>query len=396
MTRGRVDEGIVEVLRIGWRAKLYEFGQSVLRPQREAVLELTQQQIADKVGIHQTEISRIESGTTPKDYPTAQAIAECYRLDQEATNEYLHLLSGLRGLTIVDKQAFEPDQLMEFLENIDERLEEYQFATDNGLPKQISQWFDDRIIPKLWKKHSEILPYFPAAVWPVQERLARSLFQYGQTITYWKLHLEAFQNLQLVASQLDQLAEESDQLFPTMLAHSTRASACYLIGDYESSERNASLALGIAESTCSDPNFLVENCSLRAISLAKLDLLRPARHVVKNLRAMLDSEGLRPVVRRGGLETIARVESVLGSQKFWDNLEFAKTEIIRPEGGYEDSYSGLLIIRTELEAMRLFKMEEKSYAEELARKASPLYAQHERLKQEIEKEVEHLARKRAA
>jgi transcriptional regulator with XRE-family HTH domain len=66
----------------------------VLRRKRKN-LGLTQEQLAQRVGLDQSRISRIEGGLgTPKDYPTAKAIAESYRLDPDETRVWYRLLYG--------------------------------------------------------------------------------------------------------------------------------------------------------------------------------------------------------------------------------------------------------------------------------------------------------------
>ena len=88
MSRGTTD-AMVERMGIVWRARLMDFGVLHLLPQREK-LGITQQAMAERLGMHQSTVSRIERGCkSPRDYPTADAFAECYRLSKDRKAEWL-------------------------------------------------------------------------------------------------------------------------------------------------------------------------------------------------------------------------------------------------------------------------------------------------------------------
>lgn len=76
-------------------ADLQEFGEAVLRARRKK-LGLTQQQMALRIGVHQSRIARIELGTSvPKDYPTAKKYSEIYKLNEEEVNKFYQLIFGV-------------------------------------------------------------------------------------------------------------------------------------------------------------------------------------------------------------------------------------------------------------------------------------------------------------
>jgi transcriptional regulator with XRE-family HTH domain len=76
-------------------ADLQEFGEAVLRAKRKK-LGLTQQQMARKIGVHQSRIARIELGTgIPKDHPTAKKYSDSYKLTEEEENKFYQLIFGV-------------------------------------------------------------------------------------------------------------------------------------------------------------------------------------------------------------------------------------------------------------------------------------------------------------
>ena len=78
-----------------WWSKFEEFCTFVLIPKRKA-LDLTQEQMAQRIGIHQSSVSKVETALQmPKDYPTAKAYAEHYELGPKDTHDWLELLSGI-------------------------------------------------------------------------------------------------------------------------------------------------------------------------------------------------------------------------------------------------------------------------------------------------------------
>lgn len=91
MPSGRPGEGEVEYARFDWWRALEHFG-ARLRAKREQ-LGLTQVQMADRVGVRQATISRIENGQeAPKHYAIAQAISICYGLNANEQKEWFQLL----------------------------------------------------------------------------------------------------------------------------------------------------------------------------------------------------------------------------------------------------------------------------------------------------------------
>lgn len=93
--------GRIEDAKTAWRVSLQEFGEH-LRNSRESGLDLSQGQIAARLGVNQSTISRVEAGTRPRDKATAIAIAEAYRLTPAETRAWLELLFGAPATPIGD------------------------------------------------------------------------------------------------------------------------------------------------------------------------------------------------------------------------------------------------------------------------------------------------------
>lgn len=97
MAKRTADSGKTQQATWVWTQQLVEFG--LLLSQKRERLGLSQSEMALRVGIDQSRISRIEMGLgTPKDFPTAQAYAECYKLDEQETNAWYQLLFGVPQL----------------------------------------------------------------------------------------------------------------------------------------------------------------------------------------------------------------------------------------------------------------------------------------------------------
>lgn len=78
-----------------WYTDLNTFGENVLRERRKQ-RGLTQQQMAERIGVDQSRVTRIERGLgVPKDLPTAQAYAKAYRLNKAQADRWYQLLYGL-------------------------------------------------------------------------------------------------------------------------------------------------------------------------------------------------------------------------------------------------------------------------------------------------------------
>lgn len=87
---------------------LNDFGEDVLREKR-TTLGLTQKEIAEAVGMNQSTYSRIEGGwETPKDFPTADAIAHSLHLDEGQAQKWFNLLYGVHlGDSITSSEPFQ-------------------------------------------------------------------------------------------------------------------------------------------------------------------------------------------------------------------------------------------------------------------------------------------------
>jgi transcriptional regulator with XRE-family HTH domain/tetratricopeptide (TPR) repeat protein len=117
MPIGRIDRA-----ESAWRSSLQEFGEQ-LRHKREHVLRLTQAQMAARVGIDQSRISRIEKGHKPRNKATAVILAEAYRLSAAETKAWLELLYGSTTLFVKEEIGradvkLEIGHLYDFLEQI--------------------------------------------------------------------------------------------------------------------------------------------------------------------------------------------------------------------------------------------------------------------------------------
>lgn len=84
----------LESLKSNWWSNLLDFGQDVLIVRRKA-LGLTQENISNKTGLNQSEISRLECGLVrPRDVPTFHQVCKAYRLTETEIRDYSKLITG--------------------------------------------------------------------------------------------------------------------------------------------------------------------------------------------------------------------------------------------------------------------------------------------------------------
>ena len=85
--------GTLDTVESTWRTSLHEFGE-YLADRRRHILRLSQAEMAARVGLDQSSISRIENGHRPRDKAAAVALAAAYRLSAAETRAWLELLFG--------------------------------------------------------------------------------------------------------------------------------------------------------------------------------------------------------------------------------------------------------------------------------------------------------------
>ena len=87
-----------------WWSMLLEFGEDVLAVKRRKTGQ-TQSDIAQKTGLNQSEISRIESGfTKPTDLPTLEAVCQAYQLSNSEKAKYVELITGYTSQNISESE----------------------------------------------------------------------------------------------------------------------------------------------------------------------------------------------------------------------------------------------------------------------------------------------------
>ncbi len=128
---------------------------------------------------------------------------------------------------------------------------------------------------------------------------------------------------------------------------------------------------------------MMQTLTLLAISNAKVGAEEAALRTTYQIEQLIEHSYLSPVTARSGLETIARVESVLRRKEYWNRLDKARSAIKNHNGTYEDPYSALLLIRTEIEGMEQLNAFDMGRIDELEKEANVISGkQYERLRTE--------------
>src|SRR3989344_6023979 len=79
----------------GWWSNLLDFGQDIFKPRRLS-LSLNQLNISNKIGINQSEVSRLENGLVkPRDVPTFNSVCQAYCLTNQEKLAYSRLVYGI-------------------------------------------------------------------------------------------------------------------------------------------------------------------------------------------------------------------------------------------------------------------------------------------------------------
>lgn len=263
-------------------------------------------------------------------------------------------------------KAFDVRSLPEFLDNIKKDLEINKQVINAGMPNNVSQWLKENTLPILWSKADQTMNHAPSDAWPIQKCLSKALVQYGLSHAFWMSRKKAASKLRKCAKDLEFLAQTSNKHLPRVLAY-----YCYSYADYHenkdlSSLGNASLGLMLAKkSKIQDKKIFQDFYELKAIALAKLGDGSQAREIADSLRNLLDSPEISSQEYRGSLNTIARVESALGSKMFWKIHEKTKSGIEGNRKGFGEPFNMLINIWAELEAMRKLKTLDKGHLESL-------------------------------
>ncbi len=373
----------------GWWADKQEIGE-MLQYQRKIVLGISQEKMAEQLGVDQSQISKYERGKhTRLSPPKIEAVAIAYYLNRQQTAQ---LFEGWTGVQPQTKSGgadeFEIKSLPEVLTDIDNKLARNQQAIDDGGPKGVSLYLADELLPQLDKYMERVARELPKEIWPVQERLTIATFQYGETLTYWQTPSQVFPHLQVVAYQLYRISKQSDQALPKVLAYYARASAAHIKGDDAICGKFASRAVALAGSF---PDLELDLLTLVSSSQAKLKN-KQARETAGIIERKIDKGGLSDISLRVGFHAIARVESVLHSAKAWkQKFEAAKSEIGTSGGGYKDPYTGLLLISGAIKAMKDLNQGDETELAGLVKEAVILAGERQaRLKLEIEESAEQV------
>ncbi|MCA9905236.1 MAG: hypothetical protein KC547_15375, partial [Anaerolineae bacterium] len=263
-----------------------------------------------------------------------------------------------------------------FVERVDTEIKKNQEAIDEGIPAKAAEWLQQDLIPLLWKA-----VYESRHRGQVEEYLLQALFQYLFAVSCFQPHRAASQEILNIAEQFKILKDISGMPLAQGLSYATLANSAYLVGAYETTAKYAKEALQCVSTTQVEPHYAMDNLTLLAISLAKIGAASDAREASAKIERLVASGKLRPVVARLGLETVARVESVLGAHEFWRKLDKARVAIKKSGGVYEDPYSALLLIRTEIEAMHLLRAFDMGRLDELEKEANSISGkQYDRLR----------------
>lgn len=120
-----------------WHSSLQEFG-AILRDRRIRVLGRSQDEMAARVGLDQSRISRIETGGRPRDKATARIIADGYDLTTAQRKAWFDLLFG-DSLFFVAGEV--PPESKGFVERVYDLMEVIRFAGENGVATDFFEHF---------------------------------------------------------------------------------------------------------------------------------------------------------------------------------------------------------------------------------------------------------------
>ena len=395
----------LEWLNTHWFSKYLEFCNLTLREKR-IKHKITQEQIAQKIGIDQSRISRIENSGERPSHTTAMLIAEAYQLTDEESKEWFELFFHVKSTDpaiLVDtsdvknlKGAFDIRSLPEYLDDIELEFKKNQQVLDGGQTRLITKWLEETTIPNLRQKLKQVNAQNGSEAWPIIEYLSLALMQYGQTFVFWQPHLEAAKSLRRCSIELKQLALVSGHPLPNILVYYCLSYADYIAGfqtlEYTSSLKHALLGLEVANSfQYQDPNILHHFYDIKAISYAKLGQKSQTINAENEYKNILEHPSLSPRTVRGGYNTIARVESALGSNKFWEIHENVKKDM-QNTARWEEPFNVLINIWAELEAMRLLKTPDRGFLESLTTQAATFSTEdYRRIILAIETEAKRVA-----
>ena len=115
---------------------------------------------------------------------------------------------------------------------------------------------------------------------------------------------------------------------------------------------------------------------------------RKAGKAVAKIRDLIELPEVSSKEAQGSMNTVARVESEIGSDDFYRIHEETKAAIEKNRKGFEEPFKILINIWTELEAMRKLKSIDRGQLESLLDKAA-MFSENQfyRIKTDIRKEA---------
>jgi len=205
-------------------SNLNEFGEQVLRPRRDA-LGLSQPQMAKKIGVDQSRISRVEHGEKPKDAPTAQKYIDAYKLTQQEAECWRQLIFGHPPTSF-----FPPEDLA----LVDGLIDSIRDISIQGNPTQAIKIVDQLDRWLLEKgRHASSVQYSQ-----IRTRHGWLLLEKANTYRDFLSREEIAKTAIPILQEVQQIAIESSNKEMLGVVRYQLGSVCYIAGEYRPAIRH--------------------------------------------------------------------------------------------------------------------------------------------------------------
>lgn len=374
--------------KIGWVDNLFDFGKYILKPRRKE-LKKTQTDIAKKLKVHQTSIHGYEnSGSSPLRMERISKLLDEYDLPEFYRTNYRFLCSGSPNIQFIegDNKNFTTE---EFIIYIDNELARIKKMMDSGSTRLASNWMDEEILPKLWKRTNELALKNDIETSRMANRLAKCIHLNLDSKTVWMDSKTAVLALQEGIDSLKTLYELSDDYYPLLVSSLFELKENYLRGNEVKAVQLAKQVQDLIKNKkIVDPNLMWQNLSIWAVCGAKSGSNDVASEPIEIFSKFMDNHEVGPIIYRQYFETSARTEGLTKSSLFWKKHEKANDLVFGPRGIPKDPYTATLLIRNEIEAMIIFNDLSRSRMNYLLNKAKLISGKnYARLLEEIEGKI---------
>jgi len=317
-----------------------EFGQRVLRPKREA-LGLTQQEVAKSIGVHQSQIYRVEvQGQKPKDITALHRWIKVYQLTKHEADEWLELLHGN-----APKYSISPYDI-EFAESQIKVIRKIRVEGNPQLAEQMANYLDHWLEEKERTSSAVELQY-------VRKLQGMTLLEKAIGYKDFLPKTEVFKIGEPILNEVRKIGKECYNTELIGLAELQLGQLYYIIEDYGNSIKYLKKALDLVKS----PDNKLITIGTLAINLAYLGEEKETKACAKQVNDLLDNNHYSDIPNIcDALQSLARAQGILKLAEAQYTLEKLQNfSVMKNNLGQKSPIRDVQLARSQVEILSRFE-----------------------------------------